>query len=118
MNAVYSKLLHLLICFPCRSITSNIFCFSFVLPMEFTQCTNSLFVYIYQQTIFRNSACCPLKVNNGILYKFDHYENDFSDLTSEYGCMTGNIFLFLFQFTERQALRLCLCTSKARTRGY
>ena len=37
-------------------------------------------------------------MNNGLIYKFDHYEDDFSDLTFEYGCMTGNT-MFLFYFT-------------------
>ena len=37
-------------------------------------------------------------MNNGLIYKFDHYEDDFSDLTFEYGCMTGNtMFLFYVQ---------------------
>ena len=101
MNAVHSKSLHLLKCFLCRTITSNFFFFSFVLLMEFIQCTNLFFLWIYQQNIFRNTACCPLKKNNGLLYKFDHYEDDFADLTEDYGCMTGsNIILFLFHSTN------------------
>ena len=35
-------------------------------------------------------------MNNGLIYKFDHYEDDFSDLTFEYGCRTGNsMFCFI-----------------------
>ena len=77
------------------------------------------FLWIHQFDIFRNSACCPLKMNNGLIYKFDHYEDDFSDLNFEYGCRTGNIYnvfnLFRLKISH---WRLCLCSAKARTRGY
>ena len=64
--------------------------------MGFMQCTNTFLLWIHQYNIFSNSACCPLKVNNGLIYKFDHYEDDFSDLTFEYGCRTGNsMFCFI-----------------------
>lgn len=78
------------------------------------------FVWIFQVNIFRDSSCCPLKLNNGLLYKFDHYEDDFTDLTDDYGCMTGKEHnLVLVSFHQKvSSLRLCLCSAKPRTWGY
>ena len=68
--------------------------------------------------MFRNS-CCRVKRNNDSIYVLDYFEEDYSELTSEYGCQTGQILppVFKEEFIKSFVYcRMCVCFAKSRSK--